>query len=153
MDEVLDYMRRIAVKVAWSRKGLQTLIESNMFDDSEPSPIIFVLSAFKLACVSNSIHDGAAAVFFLKFLWKTICSAGQNAHLRQKLESSLTLHTQKKNVAISQRVVNYHRWAYASDDFIAETYAAFSWYVHPSRMAPTENTESFHSRKLRYGDV
>lgn len=123
----LDYrMYRLADKLSWYdeeavrsedkwAKRLQVQVKWRVLDFFDPISIVSFLSSFKLACATDSVHEGAA-VQFLSFFVKHPAAAALNTQRckshRHHGEGTVYLHSEADNYLLKKC---------ATDDVIVET--------------------------------
>lgn len=146
VDTSPKYDDRVAKRVAKWAKRLQVQMKTNIFDSFDPISIISFLSAFKLACDTNGVHEGAA-MWLLHFFMKKPAAAALNSRIslpskshRRHKEGTLTTYCE---------VVNYLLETYATDDVIAETDAEILRFTQPPTKSPTEYAEALWNKALR----
>lgn len=104
-------------------------MRSFLFNAFDPITIISFLSPFKLACDTNGI-DEEFAISLFPFFMKGLSAAVLNSPLCLSPTSSSATPTAKEwMLKTYAEVVIYLLQIYSTDDLIANTYAALTFFV------------------------
>lgn len=134
-------------------------MKAHYFEPKEPISIIVFLKTFKLACVTNKIHEGAAMSLLPNHVHETLTNA---------LSSPMCVEDRAAPIIVSLRnndkrlrkllrsypgVVIYLLKKYATNQEIAEYDAASLHYMQPTHMTPQQYACDSVAKSCKVVDV
>jgi len=131
-------------------RRMEVQLKSQIFDPMDPITILSFLPAFKTACDSNGIHEGAAMWLFQFFVKKTAKAA---LSARTTTVSASGGKTKASQLTSYPAVVQFLLRTYATDEVIAEADAEISRYRQPDRMSPQDYAHNLWTKALKCGTV
>lgn len=124
-----------------------------IFNATDPIAILNFLPAFKTACDTNGIHEGAA-IWIFHFSLRDPARVAPTARTVNK--SSWTSNKSSRDTSKLTtycEVVQYLLRTYSTDDIIAEVEASLMRFTQGDRMNETDYAQALWTKALRCGTV
>jgi len=149
-DRSTKFNSGVTKQIAKMVRRMDVQMKSQIFDPVDPITILSFLPAFKTACDSNGIHEGAAMWLFQYFVKKTTKAA---IVARTTAGSTGDGKTPGSHLTNYPAVVQFLLKTYATDEVIAEADAEINRYRQPDRMSPPDYAHNLWTKALRCGTV
>lgn len=130
--------------------------KSHIFKSFDPISIFCFSKIFKLACVTNGVHNGAPPWPLHVFKIKTafvVLTARVSAECTSQKKNDQWANDKIGDFDTYPQVVNFLLTKYATDESISETESKITRFAQPPVMTPYKYAENLVKRTLRFGVV